>query len=410
MDSTENKKLKFNPRNFAQAWLQLSDIEITGTGALKKGNQRCDKSEVYATAYLDYIDQVTAHNALERANKAPKHQELAERHKKNILDLAFEEIIAITKEQKRKEFIDSMRCTGESLVEIQKVNQALGGSELDLQVLSHWAWQIKRKALNLPVYEHIAVVLYSEVQGVGKSTAIQKLIAPLADYTIDLNFAQLTDERYCSAAASSLVVRIEELAGWSTKAQLESLKNFITAPALSFRKLHGHECPVVTNYASIIGSTNKHLNTIITDTQNRRFHQIDIQSINHELINSIDYNALFAGIDERKEKGYLHGEVLAQLRKSQQRLATQSPIDQFLESINLAPAKNGKSKLVQVDVIYRAYRSSTVEAGFSKPLTSIALGRELSNRGFPDAIVKTIGKRSVKCRAVAEDCALSGEV
>jgi hypothetical protein len=66
--------------------------------------------------------------------------------------------------------------------------------EFIIAVHQKFMWQIKRKVLGLPVTNHLMPVILGP-QGKGKSTFVSKLVEPLKELTLEVDFKMIEDER-----------------------------------------------------------------------------------------------------------------------------------------------------------------------------------------------------------------------
>ena len=64
---------------------------------------------------------------------------------------------------------------------------------LDIAVVKHFVWQVKRKLIGLPVDHHIMPILFGKSGG-GKSVAIHKLVEPLKELTLETNMSVFQDQ------------------------------------------------------------------------------------------------------------------------------------------------------------------------------------------------------------------------
>jgi len=400
----QNPRDYFFPRQFTKAWLAQNDVEVISNGELRS-SCKSKADQLKNKMWLDYNEQIIAHNATEVIqNHNPRDRKIAKPCTQKDLEMAIEEICEAVKLEERIKIFESLKCSQENLDPVKTFCAALGSqNDVDIDVICHFIWAIKRKMSDQEVTNHIFPVLYSSAHGVGKSTAIEKILSPISSHVIDVNFKQLTDDRYSLALAESFVARVEELSGWSAKSEIEALKNVITCKTLTYRKLGTNSVFNVPNRASFIGSTNRRLNLIIVDSQNRRFHEIEVSKINWELINEIDYVKLFQGIDEQKPEGYLHGESLTRLRKSQEQLASKPQMEEFFQEFSLRLPENKDTKFITADEIFKAYCDFVINSGISNRFTKQTLGKQLSNYGFKSFSKKVNGK-TANCYEICSSC------
>ena len=114
--------------------------------------------------------------------------------------------------------------------EIEAWVTALTGqnSPLDIAVMKHFIWQVKRKLGGLSVENHIMPIIYGK-SGIGKSYAVSKLIEPLIDVALQTDMSIFSDQFSKRAFSRNYLVFFDELNG-SDNADINAMKQIITAP------------------------------------------------------------------------------------------------------------------------------------------------------------------------------------
>jgi hypothetical protein len=263
----------------------------------------------------------------------------------------------------------------------------------DVAILAHWIWQIKRKLRNLPVKNHIMPILFGN-QGGGKSEAVRSLLRPFEDLGLVLagSVPQLTDDRYLKVLSDHYVFFADEMSH-AEKADVNSLKNIITANRLNPRKLGTNSAYDIAQNCSFIGATNKSLNELIYDSAMRRFWQFEcLSKMNWEVINKIDYLNLIIGIDENDDGGYLYGEVLDQVKAAQKSLENHDDLHHFLEEKSFKPGTPYQGQFISNIEIYRQYIDWTASNSLNFRHSKHEFLKRLKNRGFKAASKNISGK------------------
>lgn len=196
-------------------------------------------------------------------------------------------------------------------------------------VVGHFIWQVKRKLHGLEVGHHLMPILTGR-QGSGKSTAIYKLLEPLAGFSVTLDVSACNDPREYYNFQRNLVCFFDELAR-ADRTDVNSLKKVITAPILAHRILGTHQSSTAPNMATFIGATNGSIAEMIYDpTGMRRFFEVPTQDlIDREIVNSIDYQGIWKGIDESVESPILS--FLSEISTAQDPLRARDVVEEFLE-------------------------------------------------------------------------------
>lgn len=178
---------------------------------------------------------------------------------------------------------------------------------VDVAVVQHFIWQVKRKLNDLPVDFHMMPVLYrerspdSKGQGGGKTTAVAKLLGPVSEAVVNVSdLKEAIDPRGYRRYTRAFVAVVDEMARGEV-ANTDSLKGLITAPTLNWRVLGKNKDAVGVNRATFIGTANKSLTELIYDSTGlRRFYQLEcLETLHWETINGLDYTALWRSVDER---------------------------------------------------------------------------------------------------------------
>ncbi len=284
---------------------------------------------------------------------------LAPKKKFTLADmrLAYDLVLQEMEQEKLAEMSKSLLTTGSNLAPITQWVKAVTGDtkDADVMTMAHWLWMVKRQAMDRTVVYHLFIILHGRAQGAGKSTAIRKLLGPLGAFRIDMDANEIGDPNTFADMANYLAVFLDELAALS-KLDSTKLKKQITTDFNSFRPFYTQKRIQVKKRTSYIGASNKSIKQIFYDsTGMRRFYQIETSKIiDRELINSIDYKALWLGIDENLERGYFNESNWDAISKIQAKYVNKEDYEDFLEEFNITPG-NGTHKAVKLSDVYQAY-------------------------------------------------------
>jgi hypothetical protein len=170
---------------------------------------------------------------------------------------------------------------------------------LDVAVMRHFIWQVRRKLYGLPVDYHMLPILYGRSGG-GKSVAMYALLKPLNEVTISRDLTVFNDLFGRRQFSRNYVMVFDEL-GKSHQADVNSLKNIVTATEVSWRGMNSEATHTVQQNCTFIGASNHPVRERIQDsTSARRFWQLNCASrLNWHLVNSIDYESLWCSVDEK---------------------------------------------------------------------------------------------------------------
>lgn len=215
---------------------------------------------------------------------------------------------------------------------IKKYSVAVSGrdDEIMCSVIRHFIWQVKRKLFELPVEHHMMITLYGK-SGAGKSVAIQKLLSVVDDIKLDTDFSIFQDKFSGRVWERNFVIFCDEM-GDIQNTSVEKLKNVITAPRIEARAMRSDQMLSVKQNATLISASNNELRDLINDpTSARRYFQIDcLDKIDWDSINEIDYESLWASVDETGPCPILP--YIDEIKKVQESsVRAKGNIEQFLE-------------------------------------------------------------------------------
>ncbi len=301
----------------------------------------------------------------------------------SALKHAFVEYINATAEADVLSAFDGLLCKAENLAPLIAWVTGVTGTadQKDVAIMAHWLWQVKRRGTGQSVKHQIMPVLYG-LQGGGKTVALEKLIAPISNYRLTISMSQLGDERVFEGLSRNYVTLFDELQGIE-RTDMNSLKKQITNNSNSYRKLYTHEMTNIPMRCSFIGATNKPVAESLNDsTGMRRFWELaTLPKLDWAMISSIDYTALWQGIDENKEDGYLIGETLQSVLKHQQALVNKDDLDEFISQHDIQAAETSSDVITVLNCdLYDAYVFWAGRVGITSRLNAIWFGRKLSKR------------------------------
>lgn len=169
---------------------------------------------------------------------------------------------------------------------------------IDLAVMKHWVWQIKRKIFGLPVGNHMMLILCG-ASGGGKSVACHAFLKPIEAVSVCRDMTVFNDQFSRNAFTRFYCMFMDELSKVDD-VDINCLKNVLTAPTLDFRSIHSEANNSGPQNCTFLGCSNTPLKDQIKDpTSSRRFYQLDCdEKLDWNTINSLDYFALWRSMDE----------------------------------------------------------------------------------------------------------------
>lgn len=252
--------------------------------------------------------------------------------------------------------------------------------DLDLAVMAHWLWQVKRKMTAQTVTNHIMPIFIGS-QGSGKSTAVEKLLSCIGEYRADISVSALADERNYHSLEESFVIVCDEMQGCD-RTDVDRLKNMITASVTTARKLYTNVRDKIPQNASLIGTSNKMIELLIKDdTGLRRFHVVPCAAkMAWNVLNSIDYLKIWKAIDESKVDGYI-SRVLPQLRDEQEANRVATPVEDYLRETKAIPTTGTQTKNISVHDFFSDY-CKWCEGAKTRPLDRGWFSKHLKQHGI----------------------------
>lgn len=368
-----------NPRTYILDWLRLNSVSINERGECISPSRK-DNTLTFTTLYLDYQQQVKAHNVGEK-QKLPRFRNTIVADTDKTLKRALDEIIGEKKIEVRLTLLNSFKCTQENLDQLKAFTKAVIGSDslTEVNVLAHWLWQVKKKINHQDPSYHIMPIFFGKQEG-GKTQALNHLIKPLNAFRLNIDLNQMTDDRYFRAMSENYVIVFDEMAG-AQRTDMNALKKQITTDYNDYRPMGTNDVFKVRQSCSFIAATNQPVAELLVDTTGmRRFFQINCSDkLDWEAINSIDYDKLWQGIDENKHNGYLQ-ESMNEIRQEQQELVAKDAISLFLEDYGIIVGKT-PTKAALVSTLYLTYSNWCLTNGF-KPDNASWFSRKVIGKGF----------------------------
>lgn len=223
-----------------------------------------------------------------------------------------------------------------------------------LGVMKHFMWQVKRKMNGQDVVNHLCPILFG-AQGCGKSTAVKRLLAPIADMTMKQQPKESVDLRNSAALNTHFVVFWDEMPQME-KVDLASLKDIVSSELVSFRPLYTNNSKKVLQNCTFIGASNFCVADNIKDNSGgRRFAEIICSDkSDRKLINTIDYVEMWQSIDEALPKGYFES-IEAELTELQELATELDEVGHFAEDTKLLPVTGEELRFIAAPALYEAY-------------------------------------------------------
>jgi hypothetical protein len=152
------------------------------------------------------------------------------------------------------------------------ISDLLNNEEVSIKAFLDWCGWIRQKP---NVKTNKAIVLYSEVQGVGKNTIIQLLTNVFNGYTSKVERIEEITDKFNYHLSSKLFIYGDEIQAKAREVR-EELKNMITRDEMKV-EMKGFNSYIMKDYSNYIFTTNNRDAFFIEETD-RRFYMFDLNN------------------------------------------------------------------------------------------------------------------------------------
>jgi hypothetical protein len=152
------------------------------------------------------------------------------------------------------------------------ISELLNNEEVSIKAFLDWCGWIRQKP---NVKTNKAIVLYSEVQGVGKNTIIQLLTNVFNGYTSKVERIEEITDKFNYHLSSKLFIYGDEIQAKAREVR-EELKNMITRDEMKV-EMKGFNSYIMKDYSNYIFTTNNRDAFFIEETD-RRFYMFDLNN------------------------------------------------------------------------------------------------------------------------------------
>lgn len=262
--------------------------------------------------------------------------------------------------------------------------------EFTTQVFASFVWQVKSKIFGRPITDHLMPVIYGP-QGVGKSTAILRLLRPIRPYVADSKMDIFSDNFSRNTFTENYIVFFDEMAG-AERTDVDRLKNHISADLISGRAIYTSKVDKLPQNSTFIGCSNRSVRDLVWDsTGMRRFVEIEVGAMHlpaisgYEFVgdtkkdyaNPIDFKKIWESVPLDKANP-IHT-IHEQITEHQAKLRAQTYTELWVIDEDLEPGETRVSK----KVVYAGFRN-WCRAQDIKVLTMNKFSRELNRLGFKE--------------------------
>ncbi len=408
--------------NIVENYIEKFKLEFDSEGSLcdKKSKDKA-RHGVSAEFFENelYTIYIETYNLVGAANHLPKF-------KKNELTDILHNKGELAVNEFRQTILKTIKFAADDLTDlrvfVELIEENPSRYELVLYSLAHWIQICKKKAYGIKGLKYHNFPIVVGKQGTGKSEAVKAITRPVSELLINIDPKNVMDDRYQVSYGRAMVGFLDDLDS-QPKAQQGKLKALITAEEVNPRRLYSHSTRAVPMMISFIGTSNKSINEIIYDDEMRRFVEICMKNYKLpgreeldpdflEIINSINYLAIWQGIDENKPCGYYLDTIREAIHEESVRNSTQDIIEEWAECVEFYPPKPLENyKLISVEDCLQSLRewgeannqniSYYNSMKFALKIKSIL--------GFEKSIQYKVNRENKKHQKVALSCTLPGQ-
>lgn len=401
-----------DPKDYVHCWLKERGFAAGKNGVFSNGKDELRVDQLKTRIYVDYhIDHSEIAREIAKKNKevsAANKGAMPPNKKKDLLHSAVDIIIIEEDLRRINEVRLKLKYDPKADPDFRLFyrfvdNLTTVDVELGVRVMAHFVWLVKRKMFGKEAEHHLVPVLMGP-GGKGKSKNLERMLAPVSDYLIELTSAsQLTDDRSFHSFGTNYVATLDELSKMD-KTDFNQIKNFITATYVSSRTMYTNSMTSNRQNITIIGTSNHPINEQIFESAGmRRFYEFKVdKSIDKEVSMGIDYLAMWKSVNEDGPSPILP--FLDQLAEHQESIRTPEPMELFFQEFNIDPTKKQTFRVEARAGIYKAFIDWAHQSGYDAPWMRREqhIRTKLLNRGLKQA--KVNGKIYWY---VNEDCSLN---
>lgn len=274
------------------------------TSFTQQDRDACDLTDLYATFVCDHATRLT------RSGVERELRMLCDELKIGIRDQAISDAMKVwTDDRKRHRLYEIYTdiATNDAGFDADAAWLGMAEAVFDCSdtspafvaaVIQKFFWQVKRKMRGWEISNHLMPVILGP-QGIGKSTLVRAMLKPVAEVALNVDFKMVTEERNIDIW-DSYVMFLDEM-GYASKADIDAVKNIITASTLTRRPMNTNARDIVLQKATLIGCSNKEVGQLVKDpTGNRRFAGIRMRAnVDRAFVNAIDWATMWRSVDAK---------------------------------------------------------------------------------------------------------------
>lgn len=337
----EQKSKKLPATDYIYSWFDNHNIDVTLANLWFKDGISTSVDVIAESIFHDYHAGTAGAGSYKQVTK-------------QLVNACITVFYDNTRKIKMKEMQDYFAYTGDNDLVEQYLEALLDDvTTLDIEVMKHWLWLVKRNIFGLNTAHHI-MPIFTGKSGAGKSRAISSLVAVLEDTVDEGDLSMLSDDRNDFRLMESFVMVFDEMAKVN-KLDIDMLKKKITAEYLTYRVLGTNHKKKGRKTCTFIGTSNYAVIDMIKDpTSVRRYYEFRVKDkADWSKVNELDYMTLWRGVNEHKEEYYVND--FYELSKVQENFRQKDEIEEWLDECGLYPENDSDIIQVPAQVVYDEY-------------------------------------------------------
>ncbi|TIV75686.1 MAG: hypothetical protein E5V79_00710 [Mesorhizobium sp.] len=211
---------------------------------------------------------------------------------------------------------------------------------LSVAIIKHFIWQVKAKSLRKGVKHHLMPIVWSSIQGSGKTTFVSRLVGPLKELACFTYLSDIADTRSKGIFEFPIVV-IDDMA---PEKGVAVLKSRLTGEKMAGRMMHSSSPSPYSIRSTLIGTANTRIQELVQDaTGSRRFAMLPFRNGSvpkggsphiWSTVESLDCQLLWRSVSAAEPSPIL--DVLDQLTRHQGQFVPESSVLRWAKGLDCA--------------------------------------------------------------------------
>ena len=271
-----------------------------------------------------------------------------------------------------------------ALVQFVEVLTGAAAKSVDVGVLAHMLWQVKRKIQAKPVKFEMLLNIFG-AQGAGKTHSMRKLFAPFQEVYGEHSLHALLDTRASFVFGTTYINMFEELEG-ADRVDIGRLKAVITSEEVAARTLGTHKIQKNAQNCTFFSTSNRSIYSVLYDTTGmRRFWEIkSADRLDWDALAAVPFETIWTEINENADDPIYLTPVHALVDAAQGELKPMTSFQDWVQTFDvLAPAVGSEGTPVLAQALFDHYCQFCEAGNYKKTLSIQGFSQELRLAGVP---------------------------